>query len=124
MSAVLVKDYLDTDTSWDDVISEIKNLCNLNSAEYIAMRIVRDFGYRRNDPHVPNPATEYRLTEDLYEELGELCDGEDCKNGCQIYYDDVQDEHYFQITGSNFYDKEDNYAGTDSVKVYLKEFIW
>lgn len=124
MSAVLVKDYLDDDSGWDDVISEIKSRCGIEQADYIAMRIVRDFGYRRKDPHVPNPATEYRLTDDLYEELSYLVECEDCKNGCQIYYDDVQDVHYFQITGANFYDEKNNYAGTDSVKVYLKEFIW
>lgn len=89
MSAVLVKDYLDDDSGWD-----------LESADYIALRIVRDFGYRHIDAHTPNPSTEYRLTDDLYE---------DCKNGVQIYYDDVQNEHY---------------AGTDTVKVYLKEFVW
>lgn len=124
MSAVLVKDYLDTNEFWDDTVNEIKSRCGIESAEYIALRIVRDFGYRRKDAHVPNPYTEYRLTDDLYEELDELVQCEDCKNSCQIYYDDVQDEHYFQITGANFYDKEDNYAGTNNVKVYLKEFVW
>ena len=124
MAGVLVKDYLDDDSGWDVIVNELKSRCNLESADYIALRIVRDFGYRRKDAHTPNPSTEYRLTDDLYEELNELAQGEDCKNGVQIYYDDVQDEHYFQITGANFYDKEDNYAGTDTVKVYLKEFVW
>lgn len=124
MAVVFVKDYLDTDESWDNIIFEIKERCKIENAEYIAMRIVRDFGYRRKDPHVPNPSTEYRLTDDLYEDLSELVQSEDCKNGCQIYYDEVQDEYYFQITGQNFYDKDDNYAGANKVKIYFKEFIW
>lgn len=124
MAAVLVKDYLDSDESWDKVINELEDRCDIKQADYIALKIVRDFGYRRKDAHVPNPATAYVLTDNLYEDLGELCECEDCKNGCQIYYDDVEDAHYFQITGANFYDKENNYAGTDNVKVYLKEFVW
>lgn len=123
MAEVLVKDYLDDDSGWDDIVNEIKSRCNLESAEYIALRIVRDFGYRRKEAHTPNPSTEYRLTDDLYEELNELCQGEDCKNGVQIYQE-PDGTCYFQITGANFYDKEDNYAGTDTVKIYLKEFVW
>ncbi len=123
MTDVLIKDYLDDDAGWDDIVNEIKSRCNLEKAEYIALRIVRDFGYRRIDAHTPNPSTEYRLTEDLYEELNELVQGEDCKNGVQIYQE-PDGTYYFQITGANFYDKEDSYAGTDTVKVYFKEFVW
>ena len=124
MAAVLVIDYTNTDEDWYNIISDVKDRCNIKNAEYIAMRIVRDFGYRRKDTHVPNPATVFDLTDNLYEYLNDLCQGEDCKNGCQLYYDDVLDEHYFQITGANYYDKEDKYAGTDNVKVYFKEFVW
>lgn len=124
MAAVLVIDYTNTDEDWSNIISDVKDRCNIKNAEYIAMRIVRDFGYRRKDAHVPNPATVFDLTDNLYAYLNDLCQGEDCKNGCQLYYDDVLDEHYFQITGANYYDKEDKYAGTDNVKVYFKEFVW
>ncbi len=124
MSTVLVKDFLDTDETWDNIIFELKERCKVEKAEYIAMRIVRDFGYNRQDARIPNLKTEYRMFEDLYEELDDLCQCEDCKNGIQIFYDEVEDAHFFQITGQNFYDKENNYAGTDNVKVYLKEFIW
>lgn len=124
MAAVLVIDYTNTDKDWSNIISDIKDLCNIKNAEYIAMRVVRDFGYRRKDAHVPNPATTFDLTDNLYKYLDDLCQGEDCKNGCQLYYDDVLDKHYFQITGANYYDKEDKYAGTDNVKVYFKEFVW
>ena len=123
MAGVLVKDYLDNDSGWDDIINELKSRCNLGSTEYIALRIVRDFGYRRKDPHVPEPCIYYQITSDLYEDLAEIVDGEDCKNGCQLYQE-PDGTYYFQITGANFYDKEDNYAGTDTVKVYLKEFVW
>lgn len=121
----LIIDYLDDDKSdWSDIIFKIKELCNIEQAEYIAMKIVRDFGYRRkDDAHVPNPATGYSLTDDLYEYLNDLCQCEDCKNGVQIYRD-TDDQYYFQITGANFYDKEGKYAGTDTVKVWFKEFIW
>lgn len=123
--AVLIKDFLDTDgLDWAEITKEITSRCGLDYAEYIVMRIVRDFGSRRKDIHVPNPSTEYRLTDNLYEDLYDLCKGEDCKNGIQIYYDDMEDTYYFQITGANFYDKENKYAGSNSVKVYLKEFIW
>lgn len=124
MAAVLVIDYTNTDEDWSNIISDVKDRCNIKNAEYIAMRIVRDFGHRRKDAHVPNPATVFDLTDNLYEYLNDLCQGEDCKNGCQLYYDDVLNEHYFQITGANYYDKEDKYAGTDNVKVYFKEFVW
>lgn len=124
MAIHLIKDFVDSDDDWSDIIFKIEELCEVEDAEYIAMKIVRDFGYRRQDPHVPNPSTEYRLSEDLYEDLNDLCQCEDCKNGVQIYYDEIQDEHFFQITGANFYDKEDNYAGTDTVKVWFKKFVW
>lgn len=117
MSAVLVKDYLDDDSGWDDVILEIKERCKIENAEYIAMRIVRDFGYKHS------PSVEYRVTEDLYEDLNDLVQGEDCKNGCQLMQE-PDGAYYFQITGSNIYDKEDKYAGTSTVKVYFKEFTW
>lgn len=120
----LIVNYLDDDKSdWSDIIFKIKELCNIEHAEYIAMKIVRDFGYRRKDALVLNPSTEYRLTEDLYEDLNDLCQCEDCKNGVQIYRD-TDGQYYFQITGANFYDKEDKYAGTDTVKVWFKEFVW
>ena len=123
MAGVLVKDYLDSDADWDDIIDEIKSRCNLESADYIAMKIVRDFGYRRKDAHTPNPSTVYTLTNYLYKDLDVLCQGEDCKNGCQLYQE-PDGTYYFQITGANFYDKDNNYAGTNTVKVWFKEFKW
>lgn len=112
------------ETGFDEIICELKERCKLENAEYIALKIVSDFGYKRHeDAHTPNPQTRFDITDDLYEYLAELIDGEDCKNGTQLYQDD-DGTYYFQITGSNFYDKEDNYAGTDEVRVYLKEFIW
>ena len=119
----LIKDYLDNEEGFDYIVSELKECCNLEQAECIAMKIVRDLGYRRKDPHVPNPSIEYRLTEDIYKDLDDLCQCECCKNGCQLYQE-PDGIYYFQITGANFYDKEDSYAGTDTVKVYLKEFNW
>lgn len=122
--AVLIKDFQDSEEDWASIISEVKKRCKIKDAEYILMRIVRDFGYRRKDIHVPNPSIWYRVTGNLYEDLYDLCKGEDCKNGIQIYYDDMEDTYYFQITGANFYDKENKYVGSNSVKVYLKEFTW
>lgn len=115
--------WLDSEAGW--VINEIKSRCKLEDAEYIAMKIVRDFGYRRKDVYVPNPSTDYTLTSDinLYDELSDLVQGEDCKNGCQLHQE-LDGTYYFQITGANFYDKEDRYAGTDTVKVWFKEFKW
>ena len=119
--AVLIKDFMDSEKDWASTIAEIKKRCKVEDTEHIAMQIVRDFGYRRKDIHMPNPSTEYRLTDNLYEDLYDLCSCEDCKNGIQIYYDDMDDTYYFQITGANFYDEKNKYAGTDCVKVYLKE---
>lgn len=111
------------ETGFDDIINELKERCKLEDAEYIALKIVSDFGYRRKSTFEPNPSTRYDITDDLYEYLAELIDGEDTKNGTQLCQED-DGTYYFQITGSNFYDKEDNYAGTDTVKVYMKEFVW
>lgn len=111
------------ETGWDDIVNEIKDRCKLDDADYISMKIVSDFGYKRRDAHVPEPYTYYQITSDLYEDLAEIVDGEDCKNGCQLYQE-PDGTYYFQITGSNFYDKENNYAGTDTVKVWFKEFVW
>lgn len=124
MAVHLIKDFVDSEEDWSDIIFKIEELCEVEDAEYVAMKIVRDFGYVRKDPHVPNPSIEYRLSSDLYEDLNDLCQCEDCKNGVQIYYDEIQDEHFFQITGANFYDKEDNYVGNDTVKVWFKKFVW
>lgn len=115
--------WLDSEADWDEIVNEIKSRCNLNNAEYIAVKIIKDFGWRRKEAHTPNLMTFYQIMWNLYDELSELCQGEDCKNGCQLYQDD-DGVYYFQITGANFYDKEDKYAGTDTVKVYFKEFIW
>lgn len=111
------------ETGFDDIINELKERCKLEDAEYITLKIVSDFGYRRKSTFEPNPSTRYDITDDLYEYLAELIDGEDTKNGTQLCQED-DGTYYFQITGSNFYDKEDNYAGTDTVKVYMKEFVW
>lgn len=120
----LVKDYLDSNTSWEDIISELKEHCELENADCIAMRIVRDFGYKRNDVLIPNPSTEYRLTKDLYKYLYDLCQCEDCKNGCQLMQE-PDGTYYFQITGQCFYDmRTDNIVGCDTVKVYFKAFVW
>lgn len=116
-------DWSDTEGDWSEVIDKIREVCGLENAEHIAMRVVRDFGYRRKDAHVPNPATSYDLTDDLYEYLNDLVQDEDCKNGCQLYQE-PDGTYYFQITGANFYDKENNYAGTDTVKVWFKKFTW
>lgn len=124
MSDNLIIDWSDeeyADTGFDDIINEIKDRCKLDDADYISMKIVCDFGYKRHDAHVPEPYTCYQVTSDLYEALTEIVAGEDCKNGVQLYQE-PDGTYYFQITGSNFYDKEDKYAGTDTVKIYLKEF--
>lgn len=115
--------WLDSEDDWDEIVNEIKSRCNLNNAEYIAVKIVKDFGWRRKEAHTPNLMTFYQIMWNLYDELNELCQGEDCKNGVQLYQDD-DGTYYFQITGANFYDKEDKYAGTDTVKVWFKEFVW
>lgn len=123
MSDKLIIDWLDSEEDWDDIANEIKDHCKIEGAKYIAMKIVRDFGYRRKDAYVPNPFTEYRIIYDLYNALSEICEGEDCKNGCQLMQE-PDGTYYFQITGSNFYDKEDKYAGTDTVKIWFEEFKW
>lgn len=123
MEDKLIINWLDSDAGWDDIVNEIKDRCNLNDAKYIAIKIVRDFGYRRKDAHTPNPVTSYQILNDMYEDLNELCLGEDCKNGVQLYQE-PDGTYYFQITGTNFRDKEDNYAGTDTVKIWFKEFVW
>ena len=115
--------WLDFVVAGDYIVDEVKERCKIENAEYIVMKIVRDFGYRRNDAHTPNPSTEYRLTEYLYDELDDLCQCEDCKNGCQLMQES-DGTYYFQISGQNFYDKENEYAGTNTVKVYFKKFKW
>lgn len=114
---------LDPAADWDDIINEIKNKCKVEAAEYITMKIVQDVGYRRKDVHVPNPSTRYVLTSDMYDELSDIVEGEDCKNGCQLMQE-PDGTYYFQITGANFYDKEGRYAGTNTVKIWFKELKW
>ena len=115
--------WLDSNAGWDDIVNEIKSRCNLNNAKYIAVKIVRDYGWRRKEAHTPNLMTFYQIMWNLYDELGDLCQGEDCKNGVQLYQED-DGTYFFQITGQNFYDKYNKYAGTNTVKVYFKEFVW
>lgn len=104
---------------------EIKVLCHLENAEWVACKIVRDLGYKRKDPYKPNPHTSYQITDDLYEFLDELIQSEDCKNGVQIYQDTDTKEYYLQITGRLFYDRDNNVIiNVDKVKVYFKEFVW
>lgn len=117
----MIIDWSDQKSSWSEIITKIKELCGLENAEYIATKVVRDFGFRRKDVYVPNPATVYDLTDNLYNYLDNLIQDEDCKNGCQLYQES-DGTYYFQITGSNFY--EHNYAGTDTIKVWFKEFVW
>lgn len=116
--------YEDNPPDWSDIVNEVKARCKVENAEYIVMKIVRDFGYKRKDVLVPNPSTEYRLTEDLYEDLDDLCQCEDCKNGCQLMQE-PDGTYYFQITGQGFYDgRTDKFVDFDTVKVYFKEFVW
>ena len=116
--------WLDSEEDWANIIFEIEERCKVENAEYIAMKIVRDFGFRRKDVNIPNPSTEYRLTEDLYEDLNDLCQCEDCKNGCQLMQE-PDGTYYFQITGQCFSDKRtDKIVGCDTVKIWFKEFIW
>ena len=103
----------------------IEVLCHLENADWIAVKIVRDFGYNRRDPYVPNPITSYCITDDLFEFTDNLIDCEDSKNGVQIYQDTETGEYYLQITGQLFFDKAtDKLAGENTVKVYYKEFKW
>jgi hypothetical protein len=108
-----------------DGTDRIETLCHLENAEWIAVKIVRDFGYNRKDPYIPNPMTSYQITDDLYEFTNNLIDYVDCKNGVQIYQDTDTGEYYLQITGQLFFDKNtDKPIGEDTVKVYYKEFVW
>ena len=119
-------DWLDSDAGWDDIIFEIKERCRLEDAEYIAMKIVRDFGYRRQNPYVPNPSVYYEVIDNttLYDFLDDFIQCEDCKNGCQLMQED-DGTHFFQITGQCFSDaRTDKIVGCDTVKIYFKEFVW
>lgn len=116
--------WIDSEENWDSIIDDIKDKCKLKHAECITMKVVRDFGYRRKDTLIPNPSTEYRLTIDLYKDLYDLCQCEDCKNGCQLMQE-PDGTYYFQITGQCFSDTHtNNIVGCDTVKVYFKEFVW
>lgn len=120
----VVINWADSEEDWDSIISTIKEYCGLENADCIAMQIVRDFGYKRKDPLIPNPSTEYRLTIDLYKDLYDLCQCEDCKNGYQLMQE-TDGTYYFQITGQCFSDTcTDNIVGCDTVKVYFKAFVW
>ena len=120
----LIKNYLESKEDFASIIDDIKDKCKLKHADYIVMRIVRDFGYKRKDTLIPNPSTEYRLTKDLYKDLYDLCQCEDCKNGCQLMQE-PDGMYYFQITGQCFSDtRTDSIVGCDTVKVYFKEFVW
>ena len=120
----LIKNYLDSKEDFACIIDDIKDKCKLKHADYIVMWIVRDFGYKRNDILIPNPSTEYRLTKDLYKDLYDLCQCEDCKNGCQLMQEPDR-TYYFQITGQCFSDtRTDSIVGCDTVKVYFKAFVW
>ena len=115
--------WLDSDVDLANVVTTVKRYCKVENTAHIAMRIVRDFWYNRKEASVPNPSVEYRMTDDLYEYLNDLCESEDCKNGCQLMQE-PDGTYYFQITGAIFYDTEDNYTGINTVKVYFKEFTW
>lgn len=104
-------------------MSEILSLLNVSFVHDFSVKIVRDQGFNRTDAHVPCIKESYDYADDLIEYLTELIDSEDCKNGCQIY-EEEDGTRYLQITGANFYDKDDNYAGTNNIKVYVKEFVW
>lgn len=112
------------ETGWDDIVNEVKARCKIEDAKFVVAKIVRDFGYNRKDAQIPNPSTEYRMFDDLYEELDDLCQGEDCKNGCQLYQE-PDGTYYFQITGQCFSDaRTDKIVGCDTVKIWFKEFVW
>lgn len=116
--------YEEDPPDWSDIVNEIKAKCKIEDATFIAAKIVRDFGYNRQDAQIPNLKTEYKMFEDLYEELDDLCQGEDCKNGCQLYQE-PDGTYYFQITGQCFSDKRtDKIVGCDTVKIWFKEFVW
>lgn len=116
--------YEEDPPDWSDIVNEIKARCKIEDAKYVAAKIVRDFGYNRKDAQIPNPKTEYRMFGNLYEELDDLCQCEDCKNGCQLYRE-PDGTYYFQITGQCFSDKRtDKIVGCDTVKVWFKEFKW
>lgn len=108
---------------WCEVTDYVAKTCGIKDAKVIVMKIEEDFGYNRTDAHTPNIKTYYNITEDLYDWLDELIQVEACKNGCQLYEDD-KGVPYFCVTGANFYDKNDNHAGTDTVRVYFKELVW
>ena len=118
--------YEDNPPDWSEIITELKKRFKVEDAEYIAIKEEHDYGYKRKDPNIPNVSIHYAVVknEDLYDYLDDLCQGEDCKNGVQL--NQHKDGTYeFFISGSNFYDgKTGKYAGTDEVRVYLKEFVW
>lgn len=103
---------------------KIEVLCHLENADWVACKVVRDFGYKRKDPYIPNPKTSYYVITDLYDFTDELIQSEDSKNGVQIYQDTDTNEYYIQITGQVFFDKDNLAVDADKVKVYFKEFVW
>ena len=112
-SRVLVKDYLDLEDEYD-LVEDICNTFNLTT-DYIVLQITEDFGYRTRTH------TYYDIVskDDLYDYLDDLIQGNDCKNGTQLYKD------MFCITGANYYDGEtDKYKGTDEVRIKFKNFDW
>lgn len=122
IAAKEIINWADSEEDWDSIISTIKERCELGDTDFIAMRIVRDFGYKRKDTLIPNPTTEYTLTTDLYKDLYDLCQREDCKNGCQLMQE-PDGTYYFQITGQCFSDtRTDSIVGCDTVKVYMKGY--
>lgn len=111
------------DKDWYEITDCVAETCGIQDAKVIAMKVEQDFGYNRIEAYTPEIETYYNITEDLYDWLDELVQGEDCKNGCQLY-EDEKGVPYFCISGANFYDKDDNYAGTNEVRVYFKELSW
>ena len=110
-------DYLDSETTTDEVIRHITETFNLSS-DIVACKVENHLSYDHSEHYAVIPDV------NLYEWLNELIESEDCKNGCRIYKDEKTGP-YFCISGANYYDtKTDKYLGTDEVRVFFKNFEW
>lgn len=114
-SSCTVTDF--TEMNWDfaEIVQRIIERFNLKT-DYVFIKINKNVGGKQKEWFDMTSKTE------LYEWLDNMVQTEDCKNGVRLCKSN--DEYYISIVGSNYYDGNNTYMGTNEVKLYFKEIVW
>lgn len=113
-SSCTVTDF--TEMNWDfaEIVQSIIERFNLKT-DYVFIKINKNVGGKQTEWFDMTPKTE------LYEWLDNTVQVEDCKNGVRLCKSN--NEYYISIVGSNYYDGNNTYMGTNEVKLYFKEIV-